>query len=409
MTEAAAPAPGAKARTPRRVLIIVENLPVPFDRRVWSEATTLRSAGYVVSVICPKGRDARESYREIDGVHVYRHPLPCEADRPWGYLIEYSAALFWEFALAFRVLFSQGFDVIHACNPPDLIFIVGAFFKFVLGRKFLFDHHDTNPELYEAKFGRRDRFWRLLVRLERLTFAIADVSIATNQSYRNIAIARGGMRPDRVHVVRSGPRLDRIPCLPPEASWRAGRAHMVGYAGVIGRQEGLDLLLRSVKSIVDAGRSDIHFVVVGDGPALPEIRALTKSMKLDAFVTFTGRVDDETLFTILATADVCVNPDRPNAMNDQSTMNKVMEYMAMGKPIVQFDLREGRVSAQGSSLYAENGDPAGFADKILMLIDDPGLRAVMGEMGRRRVTEELAWPREAPKLLRAYDQVFEGK
>ncbi|ACL60709.1 glycosyltransferase family 4 protein [Methylobacterium nodulans] len=392
----------------RRVLIIVENLPVPFDRRVWSEATALQRAGYAVSVICPTGRDAEARYEVIEGVHVYRHPLPVEGHGLLGYAAEYAAALFWEFRLAVRVLRERGFDAIHACNPPDLIFLVGGFFK-LFGKKFVFDHHDINPELYEAKFGRRDWGWRLMLLLERLTFRIADLSIATNGSYRQIAIERGGMPPDRVHVVRSGPSLSRIRELPPDPAWRKGRRFLVGYVGVIGQQEGIDLLLEAVRHIVaERGRTDVQFVIVGGGPALAEMQEASAALKVSDYVTFTGRVPDETLFSALSTADVCVNPDRPNAMNDKSTMNKIMEYMALGKPIVQFDLTEGRVSAGEASLYARNTEPSDFGEKILDLLADPERRAAMGAFGRRRVHEELAWPYEEPKLLAAYEQLFAG-
>jgi glycosyltransferase involved in cell wall biosynthesis len=395
----------SSGKRPVRILIIVENLPVPFDRRVWSEATTLHAAGYEVTVICPKGVGAEAAHEVIEGIHVFRHPLP-EAKGPLGYAVEYTTALWWEFLLAWRLFLTRGFDIIHACNPPDLIFLIGGFFKLLAGKKFVFDHHDINPELYEAKFNRRDLAWRLMVLLERLTFRTADVSIATNESYRQIAIERGGMPPDRVHVVRSGPNLARVRRVPPDPAWRAGRRYLIGYGGVIGQQEGIDLLLETMRYIVETRRrTDIQCVVIGSGPALEEMRALSANLGLSAYVTFTGRVDDATLFSALSTADVCVNPDRPNPMNDHSTMNKIMEYMALGKPIVQFDLREGRVSAQDASLYATKTDPKDFGDKILELIDDPARRQRMGTFGRQRVLDVLAWPHEAPKLLAVYDQL----
>ncbi|MBR0784908.1 glycosyltransferase family 4 protein [Bradyrhizobium iriomotense] len=391
----------------RRVLIIVENLPVPFDRRVWSEATTLAGHGYDVSIICPKGPQATASFEVIEGIAVYRHWLPKEGRGVFGYLAEYSAALFWEFTLSFRILASHGFDVIHACNPPDLIFLVGAVHKFLFGKSFVFDHHDINPELYEAKFERRGILWRAMVVFERLTFALADVSIATNQSYRTIAIERGRMTPDRVFVVRSGPNLSRVRSFPSDPIWKRGRNLLVAYVGVIGKQEGLDLLLESIKHIRRTrNRDDIQFVIVGSGPELDNVKELATAFELDDSITFTGRVDDATLFTVLSTADVCVNPDRPNAMNDKSTMNKIMEYMALGKPIVQFDLTEGRVSADEASLYARNTDTADFGDKILELLDDPAQRARMGEFGKKRIDGELAWDHESTRLLSAYDTVF---
>lgn len=397
------------ASTPvRRVLIIVENLPSPFDRRVWQEATTLRDAGYGVSIICPTGKGYEARYEEIDGIHVYRHPLPVEAEGALGYALEYSVALFWEFTLAWKVLFRHGFDVIHACNPPDLIFLVAGFFKLFLRKKFIFDHHDINPELYEAKFGRRDFFYRLMLRMERWTFRTADVSIATNESYRRIAIERGGMDRSKVFVVRSGPKLDRLRIIPPVESLKNGRKFLVGYVGVMGKQEGIDYLLRAAAHVVKAlGRKDVHFGLVGGGTSLDEMKAYAEELGISEHVTFTGRVPDQQLLEMLNTADVCVNPDVANEMNDKSTMNKIMEYMALGKPIVQFDLTEGRFSAQNASLYARRNDEKDLGDKIVQLLDDPQLRRQMGEFGRHRVIHELEWQFEAPKLLRAYDAAFD--
>ena len=390
----------------RKVLILVENLPSPFDRRVWQEANALKDAGYTVSIICPTGKGYESRYEEIDGIAIHRYRLPMEAEGAAGYAIEYSVALFWTFVLAWRVLFTRGFDVIHACNPPDLFFLIGGFFK-LLGKKFVFDHHDINPELYEAKFGRRDFFWKLMVALERWSFRTADVSLATNESYRAIAIGRGGMDPDRVFVVRSGPSLERLKVLPPDESLKRGRKHLVGYVGVMGKQEGIDLLLQAVRHVVhDMGRRDIHFGLVGGGTSLAEMKALAEELGIADYVTFTGRVPDAELLAMLNTADVCVNPDIANDMNDKSTMNKIMEYMALGKPIVQFDLTEGRFSAQDASLYAARNDPKDLGAKVVALMDDPERRARMGEFGRRRVEHELEWRYEVPKLLAAYDLLW---
>ena len=387
--------------------MIVENLPVPFDRRVWSEATTLRDAGYVVSIISPKGRGYEASEVIIDGIHVYRHSLPREASGPLGYLGEYGCALFWELVLALKVAREPGFDVIHACNPPDLIFIVGLLFKALAGKSFVFDHHDLNPELYEAKFGRRDFFWHILLLAEKMTFRTSDVSIATNESYRQIAMSRGKVPTDRAFTVRSGPNLDRVKRTAPDPNWRNGRRFLVGYVGVISEIEGLDLLLAAVDHIVHAkGRDDIQFVIAGAGPHWEAVRKLKSDLGLDEYVTLTGRIEDGPLFTMLSTADICVNPDRVTPMTNLSTMNKVMEYMALGKPIVQFDVVEGRVSAQDASLYAAPNDPIDFGEKILELIDDKERRERMGESGRRRVKDVLAWTHEQPKLLAAYEALF---
>jgi glycosyltransferase involved in cell wall biosynthesis len=298
--------------------------------------------------------------------------------------------------------------VIHACNPPDTIFLLGRFYK-LFGKKFIFDHHDINPELYEAKFGRRDIFYKLMVALERWTFRTADVSIATNESYRQIAIERGGMDPGRVFVVRSGPDLSRLKAVEPVPSLKKGRRFLVGYVGVMGRQEGIDLLLQAVRHLVhDRGRTDIHFGLVGGGTELAALRAMAVKLGVSDYVTFTGRVPDQEMLEMLNTADVCVNPDVANEMNDKSTMNKIMEYMALGKPIVQFDLLEGRYSAQGASAYAKRNDIVDFADKIASLLDDEAARRKMGEIGQRRVTSTLSWEYERPRLLAAYDAAFQS-
>jgi glycosyltransferase involved in cell wall biosynthesis len=390
----------------RRVLIIVENLPCPFDRRVWQEARTLAAAGYGVSIICPKGKGYEKGFEEIDGIAIYRHSQPFEGNGAFGYLAEYSWALLAEFALSVRVLMERGFDAIHACNPPDMIFMVGGFYK-LFGKKFLFDHHDINPELYEAKFKRRDLFYRLMLALERWTFKTADVCIATNESYRRIAIERGRRQPRKVFVVRSGPDLRRLKLMPPNPQLKQGRRYLVGYVGVMGRQEGIDGLLAAVQHIVHVmQRQDIHFGLVGGGTELPAMQKLAQQLNVADYVTFTGRVPDDELLAMLNTADVCVNPDVANEMNDKSTMNKIMEYMALGKPIVQFDLTEGRVSAQDASLYAARNDSIDLARQLVALLDDEPLRRRMGQAGLERVKSALAWEHEAPRLLAAYEMLF---
>jgi glycosyltransferase involved in cell wall biosynthesis len=396
----------ASAGNHKSVLIIVENLPCPFDRRVWQEARSLTEAGYAVSIICPKGKgfDAREEV--LEGIRIFRHPAPFEADGMLGYVLEYGFAFIWEALLTLKVARRHGFDVIHACNPPDTIFLIGAFWK-LFGKKFIFDHHDINPELFEVKFGKRGWLYRLTRMLERLSFRTADVSIATNDSYKRIAIERGGMSPEDVFVVRSGPDVGRLKPARPDPSFKHGRTYLVGYVGVIGKQEGIDYLLRSIEYIVyTIGRRDIQFCVIGGGTELDAMRRYAAQLKIEEFVTFTGRVSDMVLVAALSTTDICVNPDPFNEMNDKSTMNKIMEYMALGKPIVQFDMTEGRYSAGASAVYAKRNDERDFADKIINLLSDGPARERMAALGLQRVSEHLAWHHQVPQLLAAYDRAF---
>lgn len=351
------------------------------------------------------GYDA--AYEEIEGIRIWRHPLPVEASGVWGYLAEYSLALFWEFVLAWRVLLGPGFDAIHACNPPDTIFLVGGFFKLFFRKGFVFDHHDINPELFEAKFKRRGLLHRLMLALERLTFRTADVSIATNQSYRQIAIERGGMPPEKVFVVRSGPDLERMKIGPGVESLKNGCPYLVAYLGTMGKQEGIDYLLEAARHVTrEMGRDDVFFRIVGGGSELEALRERSRSMDLCDRVAFMGRIPDDQMLEVLNTADVCVNPDEHNEMNDKSTMNKIMEYMSLAKPIVQFDLSEGRFTAQEASVYARPNDAVDLAERIVELLDDEERRERMGRLGRERVERELAWHHEEPKLLAAYAALF---
>lgn len=390
----------------KKVLIIVENLPAPFDRRVWQEATALRDNGALVSIICPTGKGYEKKFEIIEGIAIYRHNLPLEAAGAFGYLREYKSALFWEFCLTVKCLFTRGFDVIQACNPPDLIFMVALPFR-LIGKKFVFDHHDIDPELYLAKFNRKDIFYKLLLIFEKLTFLSASVCIATNESYKKIAVERGGKKPENVYVVRSGPSLERIKIVPPVASYRNGRKFVVGYVGVIGKQEGLNYLVEAVDYLVhQKDRQDIQFVCVGGGTNLSQIKKMAEEKKVADYFTFTGRAPDQILLEALNTADICVNPDEFNEMNDKSTMNKIMEYMALGKPSVQFDMTEGRFTAQEASLYAKQNDSIDLAEKIVYLLDHPTLAAEMGRFGYQRVINELEWTYEKEKYYQAYRRVF---
>ena len=393
----------------RKVLIIVENLPVPFDTRVWKEALSLRQNGYQVSVLCPRGKGYVKGYEELDGVHIYRHRMPAEGNSPLGYVIEYSCALFWQFLYSWWIYLRRGFHVIQGCNPPDNIFLIALPFK-LFGVKYIFDHHDANPELYLSKYERKDFLYKVQVWLEKLTYFFSDVVMVTNQSYARLAITRGGKRPEDVFIVRNGPDLATFRPVPPNPALKQGKPYLVSYVGIMSVQEGLDILLDAALHIRNLGRRDVHFTCVGDGPGLPPLRRMVEEKKLGDMVTFTGRQPQLGVIEVLCASDVCVNPDKPCEMNDISTMIKVVEYMAMGKPIVQFDLKEGRYTAQAAALYADadQGVPD-FAAKILWLLDNPDERKRMGEFGRTRVQQELAWQYSVENFLAAYRKVFSGK
>lgn len=393
----------------RRVLIVVENLPVPLDRRVWLEATTLKAAGYHVSVICPMGRGWDKAYEEIEGVHIYRHAEPTEAHSgAVAYAREYGFAIWHWFRLARKVRREQGFDVIHGCNPPDLIFLLALWYR-LRGTKYLFDHHDVSPELFEAKFNKKGILYKAMLVLERMTFAVCQVSIATNESFRQIAIRRGKMGADDVFVVRSAPKIEKFEIRKPDPAVKKGAKTLMGYVGVIGQQEGMDLLVAAADHLIrKLGKTDVHFAIVGFGPQVPDVKKDVTARGLDEYFTFTGPLYGEDLLTVLNSADIGVSPDPKNPMNDISTMNKVMEYMTLEKPVVQFDLKEGRASAGDCSLYATANDPQDFANQIAWLIDHPTEAAKMGKRGRERVLNSLGWVHSEKHLLAAYDKVFKA-
>lgn len=388
-----------------RVLILVENLPVPFDRRVWQEALALRDAGYDVTVICPRTRRYPAAREVLEGVEVLRYPAPYEARRAVGYPLEYGNALVQMLRLAAVSRRRGRFAVIQACNPPDLLFLVALPFVLADRTPFVFDHHDVSPELLLAKRPHGTPLLLTLTKVaERLTFALASVSIATNASYREVALTRGRMAPDDVFIVRSGPDLRRFAGGTVRPELRRGRDHLVAYVGVMGSQEGIDHLLDAAEVLVRQERRDVMFVLAGSGPEHGRLRHRAGEMGLAEHVVFPGRISDAELLDLLATADVCVNPDEVNRMNDISTMNKVLEYMAMAKPIVQFDLHEGRVSAGEASMYAAANDPRSLAAALGGLLDDPVRGKEMGLAGRARVEGELTWERQVPALLAAYDR-----
>ncbi|MGB3147998.1 MAG: glycosyltransferase family 4 protein [Paracoccaceae bacterium] len=391
----------------RRILIVVENLPVPLDRRVWLEATTLQANGYEVSVICPTGRGWDKEYEEIEGIHIYRYPEPVEAHAgAVAYAREYLHSLVHWFRLAAKVRRERGFDVIQGCNPPDLVFLLALWHR-LRGVRYMFDHHDPCPELFEAKFNKKGLLYVVMLLWERMTFATASVSMATNESFRDIALRRGKMRAEDVFVVRSAPKIEKFELRPADPAMRKGAKTVLGYVGVIGQQEGMDLLVAAADHLIhQMGRSDVHFLIVGFGSELQMVKADVVRRGLEGHFTFTGALYGEDLLRALNSADIGVSPDPKNAMNDICTMNKVMEYMTLEKPVVQFDLKEGRASAAEASVYAVANDPLDFAQKIAWLIDHPKEAKEMGKIGRQRVLETLSWAHSTPELLRAYARLF---
>jgi glycosyltransferase involved in cell wall biosynthesis len=386
----------------KHALILVENLSVPFDRRVWQESLALRAAGWQVSVICPQGtkRDT-ETYAEIEGVRIYRYPLRAAVGGPVGYLKEYGSALWHTYRLARKV---GRVDVVHGCNPPDLFFLLARRLK-RRGTRFIFDQHDLVPELYLSRFNRgEDMLYRAVCWLERQTYNAADVVISTNESYRTAALTRGGKKPGEVFVVRSAPAVERFRQVPVDPSIRRGKPYLLCYLGVMGPQDGVDYALRALAKLRDEqGRTDWHAVFVGGGDTFDAMVALAGELGLADQVEFTGRVSDEELLRYLSAADVCLSPDPLNPLNDVSTMNKVMEYMAMGRPMVSFELKEARVSAGEAALYAPANDESQFAKLVAKLLDDPQERQRMGEIGQARVSGPLSWEQSRRHLLAAYD------
>ena len=389
----------------QKVLIIVENAPVPFDTRVWKEACSLHESGYEVTVLCPRAKGYSQGYEVISGVRIYRHPMVKEASTALGYAREYGSALLWEFLYTWWIYLRHGLHVIQGCNPPDDIFLIALPFK-LLGIKYVFDHHDISPELYLSKFDRKGVVYRAQEWLERLTYQSSDVVMVTNSSYRDRALTKGGLDPKDVFIVRNGPDLRKFRPVPPQPALKYGKPYLIGYVGTMSVQDGLDILLDVALHVKNSGRRDVHFTCVGGGPELAKLRKIAQDKRLDGMLNFTGRIPDKELLEILSTADICVNPDRPCEMNDISTMIKIMEYMALGKPIVQFNMKEGRFSAQKASLYADNDKGAAdFAAKIIWLLENPDERRQMGEFGRKRVEEELAWEHSVASLLAAYRRV----
>lgn len=395
------------SRATRSILIVEQNLPVPFDRRVWQEATSLRRAGYNVAVICPKGETYTRSRECLDGIDIHRYKLLLEADTSFtAYFVEFVYCWLATLLLAIRVYRERRFDVIHACNPPDTFFALALLFQ-PLGVKFVFDHHDLCPDLYVAKGNKRGGLvYRLLVLLERFTFRTADLVIAVNQSHSEIAQRRGSVPPEQIAVVRSGPRRYWAQIHRPDPALKQGRKYLVLYVGQMGKQDGVDYLLQAADCCRRKYSDDTLFVIIGSGPNLPQLKRLANELRLTGVVHFAGRVSDEKLWSYLSSADVGVDPDPITEFNNMSTMNKIIEYMSFGRPVVAFDLLEHRRTAMEAAAYVSCNDAGDLARELRDVIEDSNRRIEMSTVGRARFSETLAWENSERILIAAYDRLL---
>lgn len=390
----------------RHVLVIVENLPVPLDRRVWSIANSLRHNGYDVSVICPRTERFPAAYERIDGIDVHRHTLPPEGRGRGGFIREYAAALYGELRLARQIWKRRPFDAVHICNPPDLLFLVAGWYRLRHGVRVMFDHHDLVPGMYQAKYGSRGPVWSVLRALERMSYRTAHRAIVTNRTGFEVAIQRGGKASSEVDIVTSGPDPARY-VRTGETERSTNGAAVVGYVGIMGDQDGVDHLVNAIDHLVHhLGRSDIRFRLIGDGPARADLQLDVKRRNLGDVVEFTGTLLGDDLIAALSATDLCVDPEPVNGYSEYCTTNKVLEYMALERPVVQFDRIEGRRAAGDAALNVEANNASALAEGIVAVLDDPERRATMSRMGRRRIEDELGWHRQEERLLAAYAQLF---
>ena len=392
----------------RKVLVILENGAIATDIRMQREILALRDAGYGVSLIAPREREEEGNW-EADGVSIYRYKRAAGGGRIWSYLFEYAYSWLATFFLSIKALLNQGFDVIHSCNPPDIFFSIALLFK-PLGKKLLFDQHDLSPELYLARFERpRKLVYRALLFLERMSYRLADVTLTTNASYKRIASSRGGVPGEKIFIVRNGPYLYPLEfTVAADPGLKKGYKWMVCCMGQMSPQDGIEHLLSAADHLINTRcRRDILFVLIGNGPSAPELRRAAREFGIEEHVIFTGWISDKRLILeYLLTADVCVSPEPKSPLNEHSTFIKVLDYMAVGKPIVAFDLAETRISAGEAALYARPNDDADLAAKILEFLDDGERARRAGDIGRRRVETALAWKHVEPNLIKAYDFLF---
>jgi len=397
-----------KGNGSNRVLIIVQNLPVPFDRRVWLECRTLTRAGYQVAVVCPKGTGDR-SYQVVDGVQIYKYRPYSPGGGAATFFVEYAYSFLATLFLSRTADSACRFGAVQSCNHPFIFCPIGLLFRFWHGSRFVFDHHDLCPETFESRFvDGSPLLYRGLRFLERRTTRLADHVISTNESYRRLVMDRDGVKPGRVTVVRTGPDPDKLKAAEAVPSIRRGRAHLAAYIGVMGPQDGVDIVIKMAHFVVNTlKRTDISFTLIGSGDCFNELVALRDELDLRDFVEFTGRAPDEAVRDILSTADIGLSPDPKNPLNDVSTMNKTMEYMAFGLPVLAFDLRETRASAAEAGAYATPNDVEEMARLLVDLLDDEPRRRSMGAAGRRRIEQKLAWSHQEPHYLAVYDRLLE--
>ena len=395
-----------KKDKPCRVLMLIENETFPWDRRMRHLGTALQQAGYEVRVICPKGDDrGRENFEVFQGVHVYRYPVIWQGGGGVGYLLEYSWALLCTAVLSFYLWLRHGFDIIHSANPPDIFFLLAWPYK-LLGKKYVFDEHDVCPELYDSKFGKKGLFYRALLFMQKMSYRAANLVISTNQSYQDIARERGKVPEERLAIVRNGVDTSYFHRTKPRTELKEKFPYMALYLGVMGRQDGVDRVVRAAHELVHTyRRKDVLFVMIGKGECWADLQALAKELKVDGFMRFTGRIPDELLVDYLSTADICLAPDPPDKMNQLSTMTKILEYMAFQKPIVSFDLLESRRSAADAAVYIEKEDPELFAQAINQLLNDPSRREQMGRVGQERTLNVIGWNRSREALLESYSRL----
>jgi glycosyltransferase involved in cell wall biosynthesis len=398
---------GPSGQERRRVLIIVQNLPVPFDRRVWLECQTLAEAGYQVAVVCPKGR-GDPSRAVLEGVELYKYRPYAPGGSKASFVAEYLYSFLATLWLSLQAARKGRIYAVQACNPPDIFWPIGLAFRALFGSRFVFDHHDLCPELYESRFPDGPKAVRsALLFLERRTVATADHVIETNDSYRAVDIERNGAAPQRSTVVRTGPDPNHLKPVAPVPELRRGRRHLVAYIGVMGPQDGVDIAIQVADVVVhELGRHDISFTLMGSGDSWQDLLALRDKLGLEGYVEMTGRVPDETVAAVLSTADIGISPDPKNPLNDVSTMNKTMEYMAFALPVVAFDLRETRVSAGEAGVYATPNNVHEMAKLLVELVDDEDRRKAMGAAGRARVESQLAWQHQAVRYRAVYDNLL---